>query len=166
MIELHFIHWMLSISINKIVFSYCWEVSLEMEGGTASLFQAALWGEKKVVFQSKIFVLSLFHQVFSLTAVCSLQTELGFCNCGLSVSWPQSLICSILQGEFGPHCHLHITFGFYCCLQRCKIFVLFVHCRCGWGGFQISESSCFSPGSTRLTGIKNLSNLFLVEKHL
>lgn len=42
MIELHFICWMLSISINKIVFSYCWDVSLEMEGGSASLFQAAL----------------------------------------------------------------------------------------------------------------------------
>jgi len=65
MIELHFICWMLSISINKIVFSDCWEVSLEMEGESASIFQAALWFKKKK------------RRLLPTQDVCSLSVSVG-----------------------------------------------------------------------------------------
>lgn len=92
MIELHFICCMLSISINKIVFSYCWEIALEMDGGSVSFFssffffQAVLHlrikGKKELLPEQYICSVSVsyangFH---CLLSHCLLQTELGFCN--------------------------------------------------------------------------------------
>lgn len=87
MIELHFICWMLSISINKIVFSYCWEVLLEMEGGSASLQAVLCFRKIKIRLLPKQDIYAVSVSLGVLSHGC-LQAELGLCNSSLAVSLP------------------------------------------------------------------------------
>lgn len=123
MIELHFICWMLSISINKIGFSYCWEVSLE---------------KGKCFFSGCSVIFKMKDEVSSGT--CCLSVLLGVLSlCKLSLATISNLQYSpgqVWVPLVSVH-HLWVILLF----AEVKNFVLFDSCMWGWSRFP----SCRAP---------------------